>query len=96
MFQLRRFSWPPNETRPYSIIHTGPKVKVFSVQSYATMESHALVEAVDFISKIKLPTVIKVEEIQRDIVSKALKNFDWKAKNIEVKIINNMSNLIKK
>jgi hypothetical protein len=57
---------------------------MFSVQSNATMENHALVEAIDHITEIKLPTVVKVDEIQRGRVSMALKKFDWKTKNIEV------------
>ncbi len=57
---------------------------MFSVQSNATMENHALVEAIDYITEIKLPTVIKVDEIQRGKVSMALKKFDWETKNIEV------------
>ncbi len=78
------FSWPSNETCPNSFILGGPEVRVLSTQPNATMETNILPEIFNIITKIHLPTVIKIEEVQREEISKALKNFDVKAKKVQV------------
>jgi len=77
------FSWPSNEILPKSFVHGGSQVSVFSVQLNATMEN-ALQEVIDYVTDIKLPTVIKIEEVHKEAIFKALEDFDWKEKQIEV------------
>jgi hypothetical protein len=57
---------------------------VFSVQSNATMENHALSEVIKYIGYIKLPTLIKIEETHREAIFNALKEFNWNGTNLEV------------
>ncbi len=79
------FSWPLDEINPKSIIHGGPQVTVLSVQSDATMETNALEEIFNIITQIKLPTVIKIEEVRREQILKALKNLDSKPEILQVR-----------
>lgn len=57
---------------------------MLSIQSNATMENQGLLEVIDYITKIKLPTVIKIEEVYKEAIYKALREFDWSSTNIEV------------
>ncbi len=51
------------------------------------METHILPEIFEMIKQINLPTVIKIEEVKREEITKALKNFDATTKNVQVGLI---------
>jgi hypothetical protein len=78
------FRWPPNEIDPKSFVHGGAKVSVLAIQSNASMENQGLLEAIDYIGDIQLPTVIKIDEVYKGVIYKALKEFDWSSRNLEV------------
>ncbi len=67
-------SWPSNEVNPDNFINGGPKVMVMSVLIEALKENLALAceKVINIITKIKLPTVVKVEGIGGEIISNAL------------------------
>ncbi len=78
------FSWPSDEICPYSFIHGGHPVRVLSALPNAVMEIHILPEIFNIITQIHLPTVIKIEEVKKEEILKALKNIDGKEKNVQV------------
>ncbi len=55
-----------------------------SVLPDATMEIHALNKVLEMIKEIKLPTVIKIEDVKREAISKALRSAKSQ-KDIKVK-----------
>jgi len=78
------YSWPSDEICPTIFIHGGPQVSVLSALPDTMMEIHILPDIINMITQIHLPTVIKIEEVKREEILKALKNIDVKAKTVQV------------
>ena len=78
------FSWPSEKINPDSLILGGDQVRVLSVYPNATMETHVLPEIFNIITQIRLPTVIKIEEVNKKEILKALKSVDEVAKKVQV------------
>jgi len=78
------FSWPSDKICPKSFFHGGPQVRVLSALPNAEMEIHILPEIFNIITQIHLPTVIKVEEVKKEEILKALKKIDVQEQNVRV------------
>jgi len=78
------FRWPADEIRPENFILGGPQVRVLSVQPNLSIETSAIPEIFDIITQISLPTIIKLEEVNREEILKSLKSFVLEATNVKV------------